>query len=154
MKKLVSRSAIVAVACLLTTLAIAESPMGRSGPPSGRDPAQIISHMADRLDLSEEQQTEITALLTAEREKMQYEHDKLAQLRKQLMSQTGEFDDYTVRNITDQMGVISGKLAYSKAFTLSEVSKILTEEQRAKLVGFLKDKGDRSGSRGGRHKPR
>lgn len=150
MKKMVSRSAIVAAACLLTTLAIAEPPMGRSGGLSGRDPAQMVSHMADRLDLSEDQQTEITALLTAEQEKMQNEHYKLTELRNQLMSQTDEFDDDKVREITNDMGVISGELAYSRTFTFSEINKILTEDQQAKLESFLKDRGDRSGGRGGR----
>lgn len=147
MKKLLSRTAIGAMVCLIATLVIAGPPMGRPGPPFGQNPAQMAGHMADRLDMSDDQRIQVKALLEAEHKRLQTERGKLAELRSQLMSMYDEFDSEKAKEITDQMGIISGKLAYSRAHSLSEISEILTEEQRAQLGSFLKDRpcgwGDR-----------
>ncbi|MBE9540623.1 MAG: Spy/CpxP family protein refolding chaperone [Proteobacteria bacterium] len=147
MKNLLSISALVAAAFLSASVSIAGPPMGHSGPPFGQDPAIMIAHMSQRLDLSDDQQSQITTLLEAEQDQMQNNRDQLKSLREQLMSMEGDFDSDTARYITDEMGVLSGRLAYNRASTFSEINQILTEEQREKLSGFIEERGGRRGER-------
>jgi len=148
MKNLPLKSVLVAAAFLVASVSIAGPSMGHSGPPFERDPTELVSHMAERLDLSDDQQSRITTLLEAEHGQVQSDRDQLKSLRDQLVSMEGDFDSDSTRVITDEMGVISGRLAYSRASTFSEINQILTEDQRDKLDGFMQG---RTGRRGERH---
>jgi len=148
MKKLLSISVLAAAACLVASVSTAGSPMGHSGPPFGRDPAQIVSHMSKRLNLSDDQQSQITTLLEAEQDQVRGDRDQLKILRNQLMSAEGDFDSDSAKYIADEMGVISGKLVFSRASTLAEINQVLNEEQRDALGEFMQE---RKGHRGERH---
>lgn len=117
--------------------------MGHSGPPFDRDPAIMVAHMSQRLDLSDDQQSQITTLLEAEQDQVQNDRDQLKSLREQLISMEGDFDSDATRYITDEMGVLRGRLTYNRASTFSEINQILTEEQREKLSGFIGERGER-----------
>lgn len=151
MNNFLSKSAAVATACLLASMTYAGAPMGQSGPPFGHEPAQMAKQMADRLDLSDDQQAQITALLISEKENVQDEREQLKSLREQLASHTGEFDSDNARETADKIGVISGNLAYARAYSFSKINNILTEEQQAQLGRFMADRNSR---RGERHKRR
>ncbi len=142
-----SKAAVVATACLLAALIFPTASVAKPGGPSGHDPVQMVERMTQRLDLTEQQQSEITALLEAEQENVRGEREQLKGLREQLISHGEDFDSDSARKTADNIGVISGNLAYARAYTLSEVNKILTEDQRAQLGSFMDERGGHRGER-------
>ena len=107
------------------------------------DPAQMVARMADKLDLSEEQQSGIEAILTETREQSAADHARLRELRQQLRSQRGEFDADAARRQADEIGQITGRMVYQAASTQAQVYQLLNDEQRAELGEFMEDHGPR-----------
>lgn len=147
MKLSISKMAVVATASLLASLSFSGAAIAERGAPPGHDPVQMVEKMTQRLNLTEQQQSQITALLESEKENVRSEREQLKGLREQLTSHDGEFDSDSARKTADKIGVISGNLAYARAYTQSELNKILTEDQQAQLSSFMNERGGHRGER-------
>jgi len=103
------------------------------------DPARMVAHMADRLDLSEDQQAGIEALLSESREQSAADHARLRELRQQLRMQRGAFDAGEAQRLADEIGQITSRMVYQAASTQARIYQLLDEEQRAELGEFMED---------------
>lgn len=103
------------------------------------DPAQMVARMADKLDLSEDQQAGIETILTETRQQSAADHARLRELRQQLRAQPGAFDADAARRQADEIGQITGRMVYQAASTQAQIYQLLDEEQRAEMEEFMED---------------
>ena len=133
MKNSLTKALIGAVAAGVTTLcvSVASWSMGHGeGPP---DPAAMVTHMTAKLDLTEEQQGKVEALLAATSEQAGADRVRLRQLREEMRGQRDNFDAGVARKIADEFGEISGRMMYQIASTQAGIYQLLTDEQKAKM---------------------
>lgn len=103
------------------------------------DPGQMVARMADKLDLSEDQQAGIEAILAETRQQSAVDHARMRELRQQLRAQRSEFDADAARRMADEIGQITGRMVYQAASTQAQIYQLLDEEQRAELGEFMED---------------
>jgi len=101
------------------------------------DPARMVAHLADRLELSEGQRTQVEQQIDAAADQHSQYRDELTSLREQLRDMRENFDPDTARSITDRIGEITADLAYEAARSRSEIYAILNETQRAKMEELM-----------------
>jgi Spy/CpxP family protein refolding chaperone len=137
-------------AASLVTLASASWSMNH-GMSTGHDPQRMLAHMAQRLDLTEEQQAQVKSLLTSARESSAADRERLTQLRKELHEQGEAFDEGRVQALADEVGEITSRLVYQAASTQARLYQLLTPEQREQMAEIMEKRGERRGKwhRGG-----
>ena len=137
MNKLITKYIAATALCLVASAGIAAPPMGPPGAHPGGSPMQMVARMSDQLELSEEQQDSVIALLRSEQEEIAGEREHLKELHSLMMAQDEEFDPETAQDIAEQIGAATAKLAYSRAHTFAQIRTILDDDQRAKLSEML-----------------
>jgi len=104
------------------------------GPPPGREmgPGNFEGRMAKVLKLTDVQQTQIKALLDAEREQVMPLIDKMQESRKLLMqaAEATNFDEAAVRAIAVDQAKIETELTVSRIRVHSRINALLTQDQR------------------------
>ena len=114
-----------------------------------RDPARMIEKMSRHLDLDELQQEQMNNIVLAAQPEMDALHDRQRANRKAQHELDANDPDYSAK--LSDIAAESGELTASRTMLMgsmrSEISAVLTEEQRAKL-------GERSDRRRhhGRHR--
>jgi Spy/CpxP family protein refolding chaperone len=118
---------------LALTLALCASMLtlsqGLSARPGEGGGFEGISRMARHLDLSEDQQTQITTIVNASKLENAVDQERSRQIQEELRAQGQNFDSGTAQSLADEFGVLAARLAYSRAFTMSQVRDVLTAEQ-------------------------
>jgi len=137
------------IGMLLATMVAAVSVQASSGkahcfgpPPGGlMEPGQGIDRMAKVLKLTDAQQTQITAILDAEKEQMQPVFDSLHEKRDQLkiMSQATTFDEAAVRAIATAIAQQEIEVIVSHTRTQSKINALLTTDQQELLKNLRPD---------------
>ena len=130
--------------------------LGHGKGPGGFGPGMLLGRLADRLDLSDEQRTEIEAIYEASR-------DRTADLRDQLQTareafhedhELGVFDETEARTFAATATGIQAELMVEHMRANAEAFNVLTPEQQDALRDLLEDMGDLFGpGRGGRECP-
>lgn len=128
----------------LLTLSAATWSAGHGGG-MDHDPGRMIAHMSDRLDLTEEQQTELDELLGATRQENAADRQRLQELRGQLRESRGNFNPEDARAAADEIGQITSRLVYQAASTQAQVYQMLTPEQREKMESMMAARAERRG---------
>ena len=125
---------------VLAVAAIGSAASWAIGPQRGmdHDPGRMMSHMADQLDLTEEQQAEVKSLLASSRESNAGAHQRLMELRKGMMEMRADFDADKARDISDEIGDLTGQLVYQASTTWAGVYRLLDAEQRTELDELIK----------------
>ena len=131
-----------------TALSVAGWAMGHEGGKT-HDPAKMLAHMSAKLDLSSEQQTEVSSLLAAAKQTNASDRERMTELRGQMMAQRDSFDATEVRKIADEIGQVTGRMVFRASETWSQVYQLLNAEQRAELETLM---AKREAHRGMRHK--
>ena len=103
------------------------------------DPARMVERMADKLDLSAEQQTGVEAILAETRDKSAEDHARLRELRQQLRGMRGDFDADSARRVADEIGQITGRMVFQATSTQARIYQLLNAEQRAELDEFMEE---------------
>ena len=111
----------------------------------GHDPERMLSHMTERLDLTEEQREEVASLLAAGHEATAADRQRLQELRRQLGEQGVDFDESQARAVADEIGEITSRLVFQAASTKARVQALLTHEQRAEMARMMAKRGERRG---------
>lgn len=109
------------------------------------DPGRMIAHMSERLDLTDEQQTEMEALLAAASEGSAADRKRLQQLREQLRDSKGDFNPEDARVAADEIGQITARLVFQAASTQARVYQLLSPEQREKMASMMAARAERRG---------
>jgi periplasmic protein CpxP/Spy len=125
---------------------------GRSERRHGPGP-EMVEHMAAVLGLTEDQKTQIKALMDGLQPAEEARHQKMEELHKQLEAATanGQFDETKVREIANQQGQIHAEQILEHERMKAKVFSLLTPEQRIKAEEMHKRFGEghrrRSGPR-------
>lgn len=106
---------------------------GRSERRHGPGP-EMMEHMARALGLTEDQKTQIKALLDGVQANEEARHQKMEELHKQLEAATanGQFDETKVREIANQQAQVHAEQIVEHERMKSKVFSLLTPEQRVK----------------------
>ncbi len=125
---------------------------GFSGRHRGMGPGKRIDRMAKKLDLTEAQKKQVTAILASEREKAEPLRQQLADNRENLRKaiEAEPFDEATVRALAQSQNEARVELVVSRARAKSQIYALLTPEQR-ELARKLGPMGE---GRHGRHRSR
>jgi len=114
----------------------------------GGDPARMIAHLSDRLDLSTEQQTEVDSLALAAKQGSDADRARMNELRSQMLAMKGNFDPGTAQSVADEIGQLTGRMVYRASETFARVYQVLNAEQRTELDSMMAKHGERGGRRG------
>lgn len=134
----------------LATAAVMSMAAWSMGPPHemGGDPARMIAHLSDRLDLSSEQQTEVESLVAAAKQSSDADRARMRELRSQMRAMMGNFDPGKAQVVADEIGQLTGRMVYQSSETFASVYQLLNAEQRAQLDSMMGSRGERRGERG------
>lgn len=105
-----------------------------------------VDRIAKKLDLSDDQRTQIEGIMAASKQQMRDHHDKLRANRKQLKSlmRQSPLDEVALRQIADSQGDLQADMTVLRAQQRAKINDILTSEQRAKLADMAgKKRGHR-----------
>jgi Spy/CpxP family protein refolding chaperone len=115
------------------------------GPPPGSimEPGQGIGRMAKVLKLTDTQQTQIKAILDAEKEQLKPVFESIHEKRDQLraLSESTTFDETAVRTIATAIAQEEIELMVSRTRTQSRINVLLTADQRELLINLRPDMG-------------
>ena len=119
---------------------------GRHGPGP-----EMIEHMARVLGLSEDQKTQIKALMDGIQPAEEARHQKMEELRKQLdaITANGQFDEAKVREVANQQAQIHAEQIVEHQRMKAKVFSLLTPEQRVKAEEMHQRGGGEYRRRGG-----
>ena len=107
-----------------------------------------MAHMARRLDLSEEQQLAITAILSTARDEAEVLRLQLEELRRTIGDsiRTGEYDEDQARILVENQAPAFVDMTLLGIRTMNQVYEQLTPEQRAEADALMeKRRGGRFG---------
>ena len=122
---------------------------GRSERRHGPSP-EMMEHMAKVLGLSEDQKTQIKALMDGVQASEEARHQKMDELHKQLEAAThGQFDETKVREIANLQGQIHADQIVEHQRMKAKVFSLLTPEQRVKAEEMHKRPGGEYRRHGG-----
>jgi len=104
-----------------------------------------LGFFGHRLGLTDDQKTQVKDIMTKERPTLQPLMTQLTQSRMQLQQYeaTGNFDEAQVRTMAAQQAQIMTELTVQKARIQSEMMKVLTPDQKSKLVELQNERQQR-----------
>ena len=94
-----------------------------------------VERMSNRLNLTEEQRTQVQAIVDGNSEQMTDLRTRMQQNRetmRQLVQQT-PFDEEEVRKLADEQGDLKADMIVLRTQQRSEINAILSDEQRAQM---------------------
>jgi Spy/CpxP family protein refolding chaperone len=112
----------------------------------GMDADSYIDRMAQRLDLTTEQRDKVRALVDKARPQTRALRDKMSENRKQLhaLAVQGTAKESEVRKLADSQGKLIADMIVQRSKLRSEISAVLTPEQREQLQQRFKHHGQYS----------
>jgi Spy/CpxP family protein refolding chaperone len=131
------------------------------GPAPGEHHGRMMDMIVERLELTEDQQAQVEALMEQRHEAMEDRLDQLRDARQSLNQaiHAAEFDETVIRDAAAVVAAIEADLAVERAQGNQEFRSILTPDQRTQLdemqammleLGMGRGKGP--GPHGGRHR--
>lgn len=107
-----------------------------------------IEHMAERLNLTAEQRGAIREIVDRQRPQMRELRDKMRANREQLqaLGQGGALDETELRRLADAQGQLMAEMIVLRAKTRSEISAVLSEEQRRQREEMRQQRHQRRGA--------
>lgn len=129
-------------AVIVSALSWAQGPGGGRG---HHDPAQMMAHMASKLDLSEEQQAQVKQVMAESREASAGDIKRMRELRGQLQAQAKDFNAGTSQKLADEVGELAGRMAFMATKTYAEIYQLLSAEQRQEMDEMMAKREARRG---------
>ena len=109
------------------------------------DPARMLAHMGEKLELSAEQQAEVEQLMTETQQANAPDRQRLQELRGEMRAQRDDFDTGTAQRIADEIGQITNRMVYRTSETWARVYQVLNAEQRSELDAMMAKRQARRG---------
>ncbi len=109
------------------------------------DPQRMLAHMTERLELDEQQQSQIETLLLSAQASMATDRQRLHELRGELQRMGLDFDAGRAQALADEVGQITSRLVYQAASTQAQLQTLLTPEQRETMAAMMEKRGERRG---------
>lgn len=160
------KSLLGSVGAFIVTLGIAasgwsmsqsESELAGATDKTGERIEHRVSHMARKLDLSDEQKVAITELISESHLQVAGDKARMQELKRSLKNQRTSFDPEALRVAADEIGELTGRMVYQRASTHVQIYQLLSENQQAKMDSMMEKRskhrdarrGHRRGHRGG-----
>jgi Spy/CpxP family protein refolding chaperone len=115
------------------------------------DPLDHIERMAEHLDLTADQEQQITDIVNGAQIGNAVDRERQHQIREEMRALTITLDEGRAQMLADELGEITSRLAYSHVVTMAAVRGVFTEEQLARIEELRSRRG---GFRGERDEPR
>lgn len=97
------------------------------------NPERMLERMTHRLDLSEQQQADIGALLGESHAQQETDRQRMKALKSSLKDQRSNFDAAALQITADEMGELTSRRIYARTSTQAQVYTLLSPEQREKM---------------------
>jgi Spy/CpxP family protein refolding chaperone len=146
MKKIVLSIVAPAMATLFVAAASWSLPQGDGERP---DPQHRITHLSKMLELTDEQEATVQTLMTSSFEESEADRERLRELRDQLKEQAASFDAATVQATADEIGQITSRMVYRRAYDRAQIYQLLDDEQRVMMAEMAEHRREHGGKRGG-----
>jgi Spy/CpxP family protein refolding chaperone len=108
----------------------------------------VMARFSEALDLTEQQELDIAAIFEEAHDATEADKVRLAELRDAMRALLEAFDDQQAQIIAEEIGEITGELAYQRAVTRADVRAVLTVEQLETLATLREEHEERRGRRG------
>jgi len=94
-----------------------------------------VERMAKKLNLTDDQRTQIEAIVEASKQQKNDQRDKMQANREQLreLTQQSPLNEAEVRKVADAQGELKADMIVLRARQRAEINAVLTDEQRAQL---------------------
>lgn len=141
MNKSLSKALLSAAAAgaALLSLSVASWSMGHGGG-MDHDPARMVAYMTDRLDLSEQQTSQVKQLTASAREQSDVDRKRMQELREQMKALRDDFDAGKAQKIADEIGEITSRVVFQIISTYADIYQLLTDEQKAEMDDMLEQR--------------
>ena len=144
MKNSLIRALIGAVAAGVTLLSLSAASWSMDhGGPMNHDPARMVAHMVDRLDLTEDQQAQVAELMASSSAQSATDRKRLQELREDLRGQRDNFDAGQAQKMADEMGEITSRMVFQVTSTQAGIYELLTDEQKAEMDEMMEQRDER-----------
>ena len=112
---------------------------GGPGGHGGQGLLRMLHRLADRLELTEDQQAQIESIIDAHRSATQSQHDQAAAAREDFRENhgPGDFDEVEYRTFFESQAQIQVELHLDGARATSEAWNVLTPEQQDELLELI-----------------
>lgn len=140
------------LALLLSTLAItpAFAKPGQCGKAyeNSEQQATRLEHLKERLDLTAQQETEITEILAASKERNQALREEKRTTRKELreISRADTLDESRLRELVRKQSDQRADMMIAKHATRTRINQVLSSEQQEQHEAFRQQRQERRGS--------
>jgi Spy/CpxP family protein refolding chaperone len=153
MKKFITVAVLITGLASFSGLSLAQPEMGRGGPP-GIENLDHLDMLADQIGLTEEQGTEITEIVNNAQLASAVDRERIHQIKDELRAMADNFDASQAQILADELGEISGRLAYNGTESHAAIRQVFTEEQRVMLEELRAEhESSRSRFGGGKRRP-
>jgi protein CpxP len=109
------------------------------------DPAKMLSHMTERLDLTQEQQGQIKEVMVSSREQSSADQERMKVLREEMREQRDNFDAGEAQKLADEIGEITSRMVFDATSTHARIYLLLTDEQKAEMDAMMEKRHERRG---------
>ncbi len=119
------------LAIALFTLALA---LPATAQQMGQQQGDQVDQLAEMIDLSEDQQQEIRAILEDMQDGIAQKQQEIQQLQQQLDGHIGpDFDESAIREDAQRLGELTAEMTTQSILLQAKVENVFTEEQREEL---------------------
>ncbi|WP_170287334.1 Spy/CpxP family protein refolding chaperone [Halioglobus maricola] len=116
----------------------------------GHDSEKMIERMADKLELTDSQRTQVEAVFAEDRAQMEADRVRIEEIREALSEQRSNFNAGTAQALSDELGEITARTTYEMTSNRAAVYQLLTDEQRAKMTEMQAKMSERKAKGKGR----
>ena len=105
-------------------------------PPGPPDPQRMLDHMAEKLDLSDQQRQDLAAAFASHKEAMRAGGEKMRAAREALDKQihADVFNESAIRQAASTVGALEAERAVDRGKLFQQVRGILNDEQLQKFL--------------------
>lgn len=153
MKKTLKKVFIGVVGPALAMLFVAASGWSMPHGDGPVDPQLKVAHMAQMLELTEEQTATVQALVTTSFEASAADRERLHSLKAQLLNQPAAFDAGAAQATADEIGQITSRRVFRMASTRAQIYQLLNDEQKEMMDEMSQRAGKRGDKRRGHDGP-
>jgi periplasmic protein CpxP/Spy len=104
------------------------------GSPHDFDSQKMLERMTDHLQLSDDQEQKIGAILAENSDQAKLDHQRMMEIREALESQRESFNAGETQRLADEMGEITTRFVYQSTEKRARVYQELNPEQQEQLA--------------------
>lgn len=115
----------------------------RPGMMAGPESGERMERMIERLDLSEEQQSQVGDIMNSARTDAAADRERVRQIHQEMKSLVQNFDEGRAQELADELGQITARQTYQRTATQAQIYSLLTPEQREQMSSMREKRKER-----------